>query len=376
VIFSCKKAYIFNDVLKVRQKMESKKIPRLFLYCALAALCFFLGFKYALPAALPFIAAFFIASAARGAAGLFVGRECGAKRCLSLFFGLFFFAAAGFISFLCLSRLWGELSALARGAMDAREEITKETQKFFRALEGLLLRFFPGAEGGADALRARIELFAQEALKSVISEVSTKIPAFMAMAFSAVPKILFSLGITLISCIYLCLDYAYVRARCEKLLSRFGSPVLARVPRTSFFTAAKYLRALFIIFLLTAAVLTVGFLFLGVKYAFALAALTAFIDALPVFGSGAVLLPYAAFLLLSGDFGRGAGFIFLWCALFLLRQLTEPKIMGESLGVHPLVSLAAVYVGASFFGITGVIFLPITVVILKNLLFTEERSEQ
>jgi predicted PurR-regulated permease PerM len=57
----------------------------------------------------------------------------------------------------------------------------------------------------------------------------------------------------------------------------------------------------------------------------------------------------------------------------LLRQLIEPKIMGENLGLHPLLNLAAVYAGYSFFGVTGVVFLPISVVIFKNLLLPEKR---
>ena len=341
---------------------------------ALAVFALWVCFEYALPVALPFLAAFFISAAARGAAErLLFGRRRG-KRLLSLFLGLLFFAAAGCFSFFCLSWLWGELSALARGAVDAREEIAFRTKDFLFALERFLLRFFPTAESEAELLRARIELFAEEALKSVISAVSTKLPAFMAKAFAQVPKVLFSLGVTLISCIYLCLDYERIRAFCAPLLARFGSPLASKLPRTAFLTAASYLRAVFIIFLMTDATLTAGFLLLGVKYAFALAALTAFIDALPLFGGGAVLLPYAAFSLLSGDIRTSVGLVLLWGALLLLRQLAEPKIMGESLGVHPVVSLAAVYVGASFFGVTGAVFLPITVVILKNLLFPEERS--
>jgi predicted PurR-regulated permease PerM len=66
--------------------------------------------------------------------------------------------------------------------------------------------------------------------------------------------------------------------------------------------------------------------------------------------------------------------LLLWGAAALLRQILEPRVMGRSLGVHPLLNLAAVYAGASLFGATGVIFLPIIVVILKNLLLPEERS--
>ena len=353
--------------------MEHKKIIFPVLYGVFAVLLFYFTFNCALPVALPFLISFFIAASVQGAAERFSRRTGAKKRHVSLLFGLLFFAAVGFFLFLCLSKLWGELSELVRGALDAREDIMGRTQALLRRAESLILRFFPAAEGNAEVLRARIELFAEEALRSLISAVSTKIPAFMAKVFSEVPKILFSLAVTLISCIYFCLDYDYISNFAVRVLERGGASALRKIPRTSFITIAKYLRALFIIFLMTAGVLALGFLLLGVKYAWLLAVFAAFIDALPLFGSGAVLLPYAAVAFLSGDLKLGAGLLVLWGAAALLRQLAEPRIMGKNLGLHPLANLAAVYVGYSFFGVTGVIFLPITVVILKNLLVPQER---
>jgi sporulation integral membrane protein YtvI len=353
--------------------MVRKNFPYLVLCGALAVFIFYLGFKYVLPVALPFLIAFFIAASVQGAAARFSARTGIKKRTVSLLFGLLFFVFVGFLVFLFVSKLWGELAAIARGALDAREDIMGLTGALLRRAESLILRFFPAAEGGAEILRARIELFAEEALRSIVSAVSTRLPAFMGKVFASVPKILFSLGTALISCVYLCLDYDYISTRARHMLSH-ASPLLAKVPHTSFITIAKYLRALFVMFLLSAAVLAAGFLLLGVKYAWLFALAAAFIDALPVFGSGALLFPFAAYLFISGDFIRGAGTVALWGAVTLMRQILEPKIMGRSLGVHPLINLAAVYAGASLFGASGIIFLPITVVILKNLFLPEERS--
>ncbi|MBQ9745350.1 MAG: sporulation integral membrane protein YtvI [Clostridia bacterium] len=339
---------------------------------ALALLGVYLGFKYALPVALPFLVSFFIACSVQKAAGRFAARTGAGKRFVSLCMGLLFLFAVGFVFFLCVSKLWGELAELASGAIAAREEILSRTQSVLRRAESFILRFFPAAFRNAEALRARMEILAEEMLRSVISALSTKIPAFMGQIFSEVPKILFSLGVTLVSCVYFCLDFDKIRAFAKKHMSRGGFAFLLRVPGESFHTLARYLRAVFIMFLMTAALLAVGFLVLGVEYAWLIAVGAAFVDALPVFGSGAVLLPYAALRLIAGDFRRGIGVLVLWGAVSLLRQAAEPRIMGKNLGVHPLVNLAAVYVGYSFFGVTGVVFLPITVVIAKNLFCARE----
>lgn len=353
--------------------MARKNFPYLVLCGVSAVFIFYLGFKYILPVALPFLAAFFIAASVQGAAARFSARTGAKKRYVSLFFGLLFFAAVGFFAFLAGKELWEELASLARGELAAREDIMGFTAELLRRAQSLLLRLFPGAESSAEILRERIELFAEEALRSIVSAVSTRLPAFMAGVFASVPKILFSLGTALISCVYLCLDYDYISAAARSLLSR-ASPALARVPHTSFVTIAKYLRALFIMFLLTASVLAVGFLALGVKYAWLLALASAFVDALPVLGSGALLFPYAAYLFISGEAARAVGVLVIWGAVLLLRQLLEPRVMGGSLGVHPLLNLASVYAGASLFGAAGVIFLPLTVVILKNILLPQERA--
>ena len=345
--------------------MAYKKFLLFVLYAVIAAFFAFFGFKYALPAAFPFLTAFFIAASVQGAAARFSARTGAKKRHVALFLGLFFLFAFGFLFFLCVSKLWGELSELVSGALDAREDIMGRTQDLLRRAESFILRLFPAAEENAEILRARIELVAEEALKSLISAVSTKIPAFMAKVFAAVPKIIFSLGVALISCIYFCLV--------KRTLKRGGLSALIKIPRTSFLTVAKYLRALFIIFLISACVLAVGFLLLGIRYAWLLAVVTAFIDALPLFGSGAIILPFSAFAFISGNLKKGVGLLVLWGISSLIRQLLEPKIMGKNLGVHPLLNLAAVYIGYSFFGVTGVVFLPISVVIIKNLLLPEER---
>ena len=350
-----------------------KNFLSLVLYTIIAVIIFYFGFKYVLPLALPFLVAFFIAASVQGAAGRFSARMHIKKRYASLFLGILFFAAVGFLAFLCISKLWSELASIAGGALAAGEDIMGFTDELLRRAESIILRLFPAVEGGAEILRAKIELFAEDAVRSIISAVSTRLPTFMAAVFSEVPKMLFSLGTALISCIYFCLDYDLICRSAKSFLSRAEMPWLAKIPRASFLTTAKYLRAAFILFLLTAAILATGFLIIGVKYAWIFALIAAFIDALPVFGSGILLLPYAAYLLLSGNIHRGIGILLIWGAVTLLRQIAEPRIMGKSLGVHPLLNLASVYVGASLFGACGIIFFPITVVILKNLLLQEER---
>ena len=82
------------------------------------------------------------------------------------------------------------------------------------------------------------------------------------------------------------------------------------------------------------------------------------VDALPVLGTGTVLLPWSLVCLLSGDGGRALGLLGLYAVAALLRSILEPKIVGKHLGLDPLATLIAMYCGYRLWGIAGMLLLP------------------
>ena len=113
--------------------------------------------------------------------------------------------------------------------------------------------------------------------------------------------------------------------------------------------------------------LALAFRLLRVDYWLTLAAATALIDALPVLGTGTVLLPWAAYELLTGSSALAAGLAVTYGAVTVLRSCLQPKLLGGALGLHPLVSLAAIYVGFRLWGVGGMIALPIAAICLCRL---------
>jgi sporulation integral membrane protein YtvI len=344
-------------------KEPYKKIFYVALYTLLAVLGAYFFFEYAFAVALPFIISFFIACSVQNHAEALARRIGVGKRALSLVLCIFWIVCVSLLIFLCVSKLWQELYSFVRGFVSSREDILESARGISDKINSLLLRLFPDT----DAVRESISSLFEKGVGAVISAVTTKLPALMGKIFSQVPKIIFFLAAMFISCIYFCLDFDAVCDFFRNLLSKSRFAPLVKLPKTSFRTIVKYIRASFIIFLIIFALLAVGFLIIGADYAWLMAAVTAFIDMLPFLGSGAVLLPYALLTIVSGRLGMGVGILIIWGTVSLVRQIIEPKIMGKNLGVHPLVNIAAVYAGYMFFGVTGVIFLPITVVIIKNL---------
>ena len=85
----------------------------------------------------------------------------------------------------------------------------------------------------------------------------------------------------------------------------------------------------------------------------------AFVDALPLFGCGTVLIPWALWCFFTGEMVRGAGLLILLGVIYIVRQFLEPRVIGKMTGVHPFVALAAVYIGLKLGGIGGMIVAPI-----------------
>ena len=110
-----------------------------------------------------------------------------------------------------------------------------------------------------------------------------------------------------------------------------------------------------------------SFLLLGIDNAVGAAAITALIDALPVFGTGAVLLPWAAYCLLLGQVRTGTGLCVSWALVTLVRSCAQAKLLGDQIGLDPLVSLLSIYVGFKVWSVWGMLLFPLLAVTAKQL---------
>lgn len=116
-----------------------------------------------------------------------------------------------------------------------------------------------------------------------------------------------------------------------------------------------YFLAQFRIMCVVALILAAGFLVLGVRYGVLLAFLTAILDFLPIFGTGTVLFPWAVVKLFAGEYAYATGLILLYILTQVVRQIIQPKIVGESMGLPPLMTLFLLYLGFKLRGLTGMI---------------------
>jgi len=125
-----------------------------------------------------------------------------------------------------------------------------------------------------------------------------------------------------------------------------------------------YIKAQATLMCIVFCILSIGFYFIEIKYALLIALAVAFIDAIPFFGTGITLLPWAAVCIINGDFKKGIVLIVLYLTVQITRQFTEPKILGDQIGMHPLLTLMSMYSGYKLFSIGGMILGPIVLMLI------------
>lgn len=118
---------------------------------------------------------------------------------------------------------------------------------------------------------------------------------------------------------------------------------------------------------ITATIVLVGLLILRVDHAITIAIITGLVDLLPYLGTGIVFIPWILYMFLTGNYFLTIGLSILYITIVVQRQLMEPKVLSQNIGLNPLATLIALFVGFRFFGLTGLIIGPIILVVINTL---------
>ncbi len=184
---------------------------------------------------------------------------------------------------------------------------------------------------------------------------------------SYIPNIIVFFIVTVVSSIFMSSAFPIIKKFVLAQFSPANQELLIYIKHNLFSTLWKYIRSYSLLMLITFTELLIFFLIFGFKPALSLAFFISLIDILPVLGVGTVLIPWAAFSLLSGDPWRALIIISMYIVVTIVRQILEPKIIGDHVGMLPIVTLFCIWVGLKLFGFGGMFLVPVTVVILKNL---------
>ena len=171
----------------------------------------------------------------------------------------------------------------------------------------------------------------------------------------SIPNLLVNMVIIILSSYLFLADRESIMRWLKGHLPAFVFRYIEYMKRDAKGVIGGYFLAQFRIMCVVALILAAGFLVLGVRYGVLLAFLTAILDFLPIFGTGTVLFPWAVVKLFAGEYAYATGLILLYILTQVVRQIIQPKIVGESMGLPPLMTLFLLYLGFKLRGLTGMI---------------------
>ncbi len=341
--------------------MEKKKqfLVSAAYYVSIAAIVFF-AVKYALSAVAPFVAGFLIAAVLNPAVRFFCCRYKMRRRAAAVFTLLCVYATLGTLMSLGVLRLIIWLGDFSQGLPELyKASVEPAIGRAYEWISTLVSRFAPSASGEVvGGINGIFEAFSTS-LGSAVSDVSVRALAALSSVATAIPRIVISLGFAVISSFFFLLDFEavleFLKSRLPKKAVGFMSELRGKV----FLAALKYMRSYALIMLITFALLFLGLSLLRTKNAAVAALVIALLDVLPVIGTGLIILPWSLISMLGGRVGYGVGLIIIWAVITVTRNIIEPKIVGKQVGLHPLVTLIAMFVGTKLFGFVGLVALPL-----------------
>lgn len=180
------------------------------------------------------------------------------------------------------------------------------------------------------------------------------------------PSIIIGIIMCLLSSYFFVADKDYIPRILDKILPLSILERMNMIKRGLKRAVGGYFKAQLKIEVWMYLLLGIGFWILGVRYAFIIAIGVAFLDLLPFFGTGTVLVPWAIIKLLNNDYRMVFGLLIIWGVGQLFRQLIQPKIVGDSVGLSPIPTLFLLYLGYRMGGVGGMIFaVPIGIILLN-----------
>lgn len=192
---------------------------------------------------------------------------------------------------------------------------------------------------------------------------------------TSIPTIAIYTIIAILALYFICTDKIYMIDQLEHHFPEMWVRKLTKHIKEIVKSLGCYLKAEAILVLVSFIVCLIGlyiFKFIGLNVPFPLMAALgiAFVDALPIFGSAAVMIPWAIISACDGDLTLGISLIVLLAIMGIIRQFIEPRVVSGQIGIHPIFTLIAMYTGFRFMGVIGMLIGPIILIILKNIFAT------
>lgn len=349
-------------------------------YFAVIAVAVFCVYKWFLPLVIPFIMAFIVSAAFNRPISAIVKKVHLKRSLVSTAFVILFVLAVFSVFFLIGIELFEKIS----GFYDYSVSQLQNMGTLINNLKLWVLDvtvFLP--EGIRTVLHENVTVFFDGIIQNGITnipidtskidwaELLSKGGQMLTGTVGKIPSLVIAFVVFLISTVFISSDYEHIK---QFFVHQMSEDKLFKIS-TAYLLAVnslkKMIKAYCLIILITSFELIVGFYilsFIGVfdnPYIIFIAFIIALIDIIPVLGTGTVLIPWAVISFITGNIGMGIGLLVIYAVIFVVRQIIEPKLVAGQVGLPPIATIIAMYVGSKTLGILGFFILPFIVILIK-----------
>lgn len=328
-----------------------------YLYLAAFFIGSFVFLKYLLPFFLPFALAAFLAVAieplvARLERRWHLTRSLGSGLVITLFV-----VFLGLLVTVALTRLWAELVDLAASLPDLYRQMSDLVASFTATIADISSTLPPEVKVVLDQQLGNFYQLAQTALGLVL--------ALLQGWLSGLPGLGMIALITAIATYFISKDKKVIGDFILRLVPTQWRPGMVSIKDTLMESSLGLIKAQAVLVFLTFLVTLLGLNLLGNRYALTIAVFSALLDVLPVLGPALIFVPWFSYAFLIGETNLGVGLLALYGIVALVRGIAQPYVIGERLGLHPLTTLIALFVGVKLFGASGFIYGPLVAIVAR-----------
>lgn len=344
---------------------ESKHMRRLrfVLYGALCILFLWLLLRFALPWLLPFIVAFVISRIIEPAVHLFTERFHFKRGYASSFCVIVVFSALIALTSIVIGRVVIELTAFVQDLPSLLSKTTNLLTIIGDRIDGYVKAAPPEIQ---DYLTSVLDGFTSRSAQWPAT-LSGKLLGVLSSVAGFTPRLVLFFFTCAVSTFFISCGYKEVVGFIMRQIPKTRHKTMHDIKNDLVSTLGKWVKAELMLSGITFIQLTIAFLFMRIEFAIMLALLISIIDALPVLGAGTVLVPWAILTLIGGDIRQAVAIIITYGVIMIVRNILEPKLIGKQIGLPPIATLMAMYIGFCSVGVLGMVLFPIGLIMVKHI---------
>lgn len=271
-------------------------------------------------------------------------------------------AAIILVIYFGISRLVAEISDLIRNFPEMYAQLETGLRQIGDTLSGIFDRLPSGIQSGWNAVVKNLDQY----MGNLVSNISEPTVTAAGNIAKQVPSYLISFLVSVLSAYFFIVQREEVLYWLKKVSPKSVQKRMILVIDNLRYAVGGYFKAQFKIMAIVFVILLVGLGILNTGYFVLVAFLIAFLDFLPFFGTGTAMIPWAVYKFFMGDYKMTVALIVIYVITQAVHQLLQPKLVGDSVGLNPLVTLVLLYIGYRMGGILWMILaVPIGMVLIN-----------